>query len=162
MIRFLPRRASRGCPDRRDLAAPLLRVVYPGFAAFVVTPWRSDSLLSGALLALAVRSPAILDAVKRSPEVVWALFVALLVGAAVMTRQPSEFGAFNHFWLAGLYSVFVLIAFAYDTSRITSVLKTGVLVWLGRRSYAIYLFHQAANGLPRRHPAARRSSSPRS
>lgn len=34
----------------------LLRVAYPGFHTYINTPWRADSLLAGAVLALLVRS----------------------------------------------------------------------------------------------------------
>lgn len=52
-------------PDNRaaSLAAPLLRHLFPGFHAFANTPWRADSLLSGAALAVLVRSPLFLSTV---------------------------------------------------------------------------------------------------
>ena len=128
------------------LAAPLLRVAFPGFAAYCNTPWRSDSLMAGALLAVLVRQPSAFALIQRHPQAVLILFLTLLAGAAVMTGRRDGFGAFNHFWLAGLYSAFVLIAYTFPRSLIGVVLRQGVLVWLGQRSYGVYMFHQAVSG----------------
>jgi peptidoglycan/LPS O-acetylase OafA/YrhL len=147
LIYFLPRRNLHCVLVVAILAAPVLRSALPGFRAFVYTPWRSDSLLSGVLLALLVRWPPFMSAVRQRRRFVSSLFLVLLAGAAVMTRHEHEFGAFNHLWLAGLYSVFVLIAFAGAEPRIDSLLRSSVLVWFGKLSYGIYMFHQAVSGL---------------
>jgi peptidoglycan/LPS O-acetylase OafA/YrhL len=129
------------------LGAPLLRVVFPGFVAYVNTPWRSDSLLSGALLALLVRWPAAFGSTQRHPRLILIMFLALNAGAVVLTVRPGGFGALNHLWLAGLYGTLVLIAYAHPDSAVGVVLRQSPLVWLGHRSYGIYMFHQAVSGL---------------
>lgn len=147
LVYFLSRRSLACVLVAAILSAPLLRVAFPGYRALVVTPWRSDSLLSGALLAVLVRWPPFLEGVRRHPQFVLTLFLLLLAGAAVLTLTPDGFGALNHFWLAGLYTTFVLIAFAFETSPVSGVLRSGVMVWLGKRSYGIYLFHEPVLGL---------------
>lgn len=147
LIYFLPRRASVCVLLLGILAAPLLRYEAPGFRAFVDTPWRSDSILSGALLAFLVRWPPFIVWVRKNPNVLWSAFAGLLLGAAVLTKRPALLGVLNQSWLAGLYATFVLIAYLDNGSVIGKVLEWPVLVWFGRLSYGIYMYHQVANGL---------------
>jgi peptidoglycan/LPS O-acetylase OafA/YrhL len=54
---------------------------------------------------------------------------------------PNVGGTLNHLLLAILYSLLILIAVADFLPFLTKLLSNGFLVWLGYRSYAIYLFH---------------------
>jgi peptidoglycan/LPS O-acetylase OafA/YrhL len=147
LIYFLPRRILLSVLILVVLAAPILRCAFPGFAASLNTPWRADSLLSGVALAVLVRWHPFVAIVEQHRRLFLSLFVAMLAGAGVMTLRPAPFGAFNHFWLAGLYSLFILIAFAGTEPRLGSLLGAPVLVWFGQISYGIYLFHEAVSGL---------------
>jgi len=147
LIYFLPRRRLFYVLFAAILAAPLLRFASPGFHAFVNTPWRSDSLLSGALLALLVRWNPFVAAVRQHRTLVRFSFVALVLGAAFMTLRPSPFGNFIHLWLAALFSNLILIAFIGNEPFFKRILGSPMLVWMGRLSYGIYMFHQAVNGL---------------
>ena len=122
------------------LSAPILRCVLPGFAALVNTPCRSDSLLSAVVLAVLVRWHPFVSTVQQHRRLLRSLFVVMLLGAGVMTLRPVPFGAFNHTWLAGLYSLLILIAFVGTEPRLGSLLRSSALVWLGQLSYGIYLF----------------------
>lgn len=147
IVYFLPRRALVSVLVLLILAAPLLRFVSPGFHAFVNTPWRSDSLLAGSLLAVLVRWHPFVSTVRQHRSFLRALFVALLLGAAMLTIRPMSLGVFNHFWLAGLYTTLVLIAFIGNEPFWESMLGSPVLVWFGQLSYGIYMFHQPVSGL---------------
>ncbi len=147
LIYFFPRRIVLACCLVAAFAAPLLRWASPGFHAFVNTPWRADSLLSGASLAIFVRWRPFLSAVQARRRLVLAIFFASLVGAGLLTWKPGVFGPFNHLWLAGLYFVFILIAFAGIEPNLHRLLGSSLLVWLGNRSYGIYMFHQAVSGI---------------
>jgi peptidoglycan/LPS O-acetylase OafA/YrhL len=147
LIYFLPRRVLLSVLILLVLVAPILRCIFPGFAGFVNTPSRADSLLSGVLLAVLVRWHPFVAAVQQHRRLLRSLFVAMLAGAAVMTLRPVPFGAFNHSWLAGLYSLLILIAFIGTEPRLGSLLRSSVLVWFGQLSYGIYLFHAAVGGL---------------
>jgi peptidoglycan/LPS O-acetylase OafA/YrhL len=147
LIYLLPRRILLSVLICAILAAPILRCASWGFYASVNTPWRADSLLSGAALAVLVRWHPFISAVRQHGRLLRPLFVALLAGAAVMTLRPTQFAAFSNFWLAGLYSIFILIAFTGTEPRLGSLLRSPVLVWFGQLSYGIYMFHEAVRGL---------------
>jgi peptidoglycan/LPS O-acetylase OafA/YrhL len=147
LVYLLPRRVLLAVFLCAILAAPILRCASGGFHAFVNTPWRADSLLSGAALAVLVRWHPFMSAVQRHGRLLRPLFVTLLAGAAVMTLRPLQFAAFSHFWLAGLYTIFILIAFARTEPHMESLLRSPVLVWFGRLSYGIYMFHEAVSGM---------------
>ena len=134
------------------LAAPVLRYVSPGLHAVVDMPWRADSLLSGASLALLVRWHPFLSAVRRARRLLLAIFVTLLLGTVAMIMAPTAgrwlLGAiFGHFWLACLYSAFILVAFADTEPHLGRLLRSRVLVWFGNLSYAIYMFHEGVSGV---------------
>ena len=149
LVFFLPRRTLLPTFVICALVAALLRYTFPGFHAFVNAPFRADSLLSGGALAVVVRWKPFLAAVHKHRSAVLSLFMTLLAGAAVMTKRSAEVfgGSFSHLWLAGLYCVFVLIAFAELTPVLVFPLRSRVLVWFGQLSYGIYMFHQVVSGV---------------
>ena len=152
LIYFLPRRALLGVLIAAVIAAPILRFAFPGPHAFVNVPWRADSLLSGAALAVLVRSPGFVSTIQAHRTAVSILFVVFVAGLAFMTLRPEvgAFGnAFSHSWLAGTYTVFVLIAYLNCIPVLTKTLRFPVLVWFGQLSYGIYLIHQPVMGLIR-------------
>jgi peptidoglycan/LPS O-acetylase OafA/YrhL len=129
------------------LAAPLLRQLYPPLHAYVITPFRADDLLSGACLALLVRSRSFVEAVKQHHRSLLVLLLLLAAGAGALTWWHTRLTALIPFWFAGLYTVFVLIAFADTQPLIGQVLRFQPLVWFGQRSYAFYMFHEIVDGL---------------
>jgi peptidoglycan/LPS O-acetylase OafA/YrhL len=147
LVYALPRRVLPAVLVGLIGLAPLLRWASPGLHAFVNTPWRGDSLLAGALLAVLVRWAPFVPAVRRHVRVVVGLLTALLLGAGVISWRPAAMGVFNHTWLAALYCVVILLAYVREPATLGRVLGSGLLVWLGRLSYGIYLFHQIALGL---------------
>ncbi|MGA3067688.1 MAG: acyltransferase, partial [Tepidisphaeraceae bacterium] len=147
LVYFLPRRAFAIVAIAAVVAAPLLRFLSPGLHAFVDTPFRSDSLLSGALLALLVRRPLLVSWIMERRGPLRMLFAFLLSGAGVMAWRQDYFGVFRHSWLAMLYAAFILIAYLDTEPRLTRLLSSRVLVWFGRCSYGIYLIHMPVSGL---------------
>jgi peptidoglycan/LPS O-acetylase OafA/YrhL len=147
VIYFLPRSTVFSVLVTIILMAPILRCASTTFDTFVGTPWRADSLLSGAGLAFLVRSPRFMETIERHKWPVIAVFMAMLLGVGVMSFRPASFGSFDHFWLAGFYSIFILISLTQSLSGLKSLLTHPILVWLGATSYGIYMFHQPVSGL---------------
>lgn len=145
LIYFLPRRTLLWVLMVGLLAAPVLRYAFPGFHAFVGTPWRADSLLSGAVLAILVRDPSFVSAVRSRRSLLFVCFIALLGGAAMLT--PTLGGVIDHLLLAGLYANFILIGYLEGESIVGRLLQSRFLVWFGQLSYGIYMLHEAVSGL---------------
>jgi peptidoglycan/LPS O-acetylase OafA/YrhL len=129
------------------VAAPLLRSVLPLVFSFASAPCCADALLSGACLAILVRSERFLSSARRHPAILTGLTCVFLLGAVLLTvLGASPFDSFTHFWLAGLFTLVILSAYLQHT-WLVRVLELPALVWLGRRSYGVYLLHLPIQGL---------------
>lgn len=129
--------------------------VPPGLG-FTLTPARMDALAVGAFIALSARSAGDFSSLLR-----WAPLAAALNGFAVVLLGVVR-GGFTPFdpWVrtvglsgvAILFGAFVVLAIGQSPqSRAHGVLANPALRWLGRYSYAAYLFHAPiANLLGRR------------
>jgi len=111
------------------------------FSAFVLTPWRLDSLFLGVLLAMLIRAPVLLTQVKA--RLSWiklacgALFLYLVYCALT---QPL--GSLNNILLFGVfYATLIFLTHAEKTGVLARIFRRGWLMNIGRVSYALYLFH---------------------
>ncbi len=129
------------------VSVPLLRMAYPGFHAYVNTPWRADPLLAGGGVALLVRSGHIAEVIRTNRHWLVAAGAVLIAGVALMVLRPGCLGVFDQTLLALLYGLLVLAA-SLDMSSLTSLmLRNSALIWFGKLSYGIYMFHQGVSGL---------------
>ncbi len=132
------------------LLAPLFRTLHgEGSYASFFLPWcRADGLMMGALLAIAVRTPVVASFFERKPGVLVVGFLGmspLIVVLMVFHHTPG--GIWNHSLFSAWYGLLLLIAY-YQSNRFASrLLRSPFLVWLGLRSYALYLIHQPVSGL---------------
>ena len=118
-------------------AAPLIAMVFGPDAAYWATPARLAELLVGATLACALRAA---PAVPRAARHLAAPALAVIVLLACLL--PNGRGIAFH----GALPLFALVSGALIWSLQTpgpvrSVLSWQPLVWLGRISYGVYLFH---------------------
>lgn len=128
------------------LAAPVLRAAFPGAWAVLGTPWRADSLMTGALLAWLVRYPGFLRAVADKRAILYTAFGILLIGALATNLVTARFPfnlTFTYLWLAILFGLLSLIVIVDHEGAIARLFGNRFLVGLGTISYGVYLFHQA-------------------
>lgn len=118
----------------------------PPVLEYTLTPARMDTLAVGAVIALSVRSAGDFSSLLR-----WAPLVAVVSGFALVLLGVLQ-GGFTPVdpWvrtaglsgLAILFGAFLVLAIAQSPgSRAHGVLANPSLRWLGRYSYATYLFH---------------------
>ncbi len=132
------------------LSGAALRAWLQGSGAFGVDIYtflfaRMDSLLIGAALALAMELPSFAGACARAcrffpAEIAMAIF---LVAVVLMKPSHMVFMFYGGMTLVALLGA-VLVAAVINDPRPTllkRLLESHPLVWLGRRSYGIYLYH---------------------
>lgn len=130
------------------LSAPVFRSGFNPMAGYVLPFCRSDSILMGGLLAIFVRHPGGLEFVSRQFRTFATLFGALIAGTAFLTFTGNEKGdPFIHSWFGVTYTLLILLAVVQRENIFSRTLKNRVLIWFGRRSYAIYIFHFVIVGL---------------
>jgi peptidoglycan/LPS O-acetylase OafA/YrhL len=149
VVRFVPRPLLPSLFLSLCILAPILRHAVPGFVAFVLTPWRADCLLFGALLACGFRNPDFMSTVKKYWKHLNFLFVALIVGVGFMNFSGYllKGGTFTHFWLALLFAMLLLLPLIHREGMLARALRNRILIWLGTISYGVYIFHQTVSGL---------------
>jgi peptidoglycan/LPS O-acetylase OafA/YrhL len=128
------------------IAAGLLRFVVgtQGISAFMLTPCRIDTLLVGAMLALAARGP--LGLVEWSRRALLVALAALAVGLPICLTMRGSGSAWlqvvKYPLIACLYgAVLVIGVCAPPKSWADRLLSIRLLNRLGKYSYGIYIYH---------------------
>jgi peptidoglycan/LPS O-acetylase OafA/YrhL len=115
-------------------------------ANFVLTPTRMDTLAVGAFLALAVRGPGGITGVLRSWRPAGLVAAALFAGLVQWRGAPSQ----NDRVIATVGFTLVALVWGWLVAEAFGAAEGGLparalgnrpLVWVGRRSYAIYVLH---------------------
>ncbi|HXH16355.1 MAG TPA: acyltransferase family protein [Sphingomonas sp.] len=124
-----------------SLALAQYEVGKPATAAFFLLPTRAWEILVGCLLAA-------LGAEKcRMPALVLPFAVALIGLPIVFFDEATPFPGWNAIpTVTG--AALLMVAGADQTSRANRVLASPLFVWLGRRSYSLYLWHWPLLVLP--------------
>jgi len=139
---------------------PISRIYLDRLSGYVFAFSRTDALMMGVLLAWLVRQPRALQYVQHRRRVLVGIVAGLTVLGAHFTLHDRLIGGpLNHFYLAILYGAALLLVVVYVGHAGTAALRSPALVWLGLRSYCLYLVHQPAVGLW--HASPRRSSRAR-
>jgi peptidoglycan/LPS O-acetylase OafA/YrhL len=118
------------------LAAVIIAASAGGAATYLATPARLPEILLGAVLAVAVHSGMPVPSGGR-----WAACACAVVLVCAVT-WPANGGPAEAGWLP-LFAVAsaLLIAGLQRRSAVQLALSVAPLVWLGRISYGVYLFH---------------------
>lgn len=137
-------------PIMRDL---LERVFGHWYGPYVLLPSRMDGLLFGVAIALIVRNEAAFRIVRRLRHVLDA--VALLILYSIMSnwvfpwwQGPSGILYPLKQSLHGImWAIVILRIFTYEKSHFNRIWRNVLLCRIGLVSYALYMYHQAINGL---------------
>lgn len=123
--------------------APILRVLFDGLGGYIFTFARSDAILAGGLFAIAYRDQKIKSFLTQNINLMIVLFFIFLLGTgALMLKGGMKIGdAFSHLWLGILYCQLLAICVLRPNKITNLFISNQILIWLGTRSYSIYLFH---------------------
>jgi len=145
----------RWCEGRRLLVACvagvaialILRIWSGGFHAFVLLPWRMDSVLFGAIAAMAVRHSGVRAVIDSHGRRYAFLVAGLAVAPVLSTIHSGWWGAWTHFWLAAFYAGFIVLVCTQRNGWVAGCVRQRWLMVLGQISYSLYMFHQIVSGL---------------
>jgi peptidoglycan/LPS O-acetylase OafA/YrhL len=134
------------------VGAAALAVVYR--FAIMPTPWgmrrlylaldaHADPVLIGCAAALLFASPWLgrTSRAARGWDALAGLGALVLAAAFLLARFPEDYARWSASTLAALGAVPLIIAGALPSSRCARLLGREPLGWIGRRSYALYLWH---------------------
>lgn len=157
-VYFLPRRWLVAIVISGIIAAPIFRDLLERlyghwYAPYVLLPSRMDALLYGVGLALIVRNKAafeIAKSLRRFLDVIGIVILYSIVSRWVFPLWPGPSGAIyplKQSLMAILWAILILRVFTFEQSWFNRVWRNSVLRWIGLISYALYMYHQAVNGL---------------
>jgi peptidoglycan/LPS O-acetylase OafA/YrhL len=122
-------------------------MISPGFHAYVNTPWRMDPLVAGGCLALLVRTRWFVPWLETRRKTFLAATGLLVAVIPLMMILPGILGVLDLLWLACIYTAATAIAVTGVFPALQVPLRGKTLIWLGRHSYGIYMFHQGMAGI---------------
>jgi peptidoglycan/LPS O-acetylase OafA/YrhL len=157
-VYFLPKRYLHACAWGLIVLAPFLRyvctpIVQRNWAIYMLTPFRMDTLAAGALIA--ILWPSIQTRLATSPNLKWKIGTACAGVIALAVAALSWYKNFGIFTYANtplsnavIFETTLVICVATILIALVGVgasfLSNWILVWIGRISYSIYLFHLTA------------------
>ena len=127
-------------------------VGYAGEVVYRMSAMRFDQLIIGCLLAIAVRRWALVPGGRARPG----LAVGAVIGAALLVTElalAGRVGFFDPFGSIGFNAALLGIPFVvlwihlHPGGGPTRLLALPVMVWIGKRSYGLYLWHEVLNVL---------------
>lgn len=109
--------------------------------------FRADTFFIGILLALVLRNQDYCNYLKRESSSLYTILGCLAVGMILMSIRSDYFGNLDYTWITAFYAVFILIVVILKEGPISYLMRTKVLVWFGKISFGLYLFHQTVWGV---------------
>ncbi|MGI9318231.1 MAG: acyltransferase family protein [bacterium] len=120
--------------------APIARDYFSNMGSITYALSRGDSLMTGVIIAWVQRyKPEIFKNLKIGSVLMLAVTSVMMLKLA--TGWPKNGGVSEHLVFSVFYGSFLLTVLQFQGTIFTFPLRAWALQWLGRRSYAIYLFH---------------------
>jgi hypothetical protein len=149
-LRVLPRRAALGFTLAGAAVSVVLMARYADITAleraYYGTDTRAFELLIGAALAFVWR-PGRRFVDRHGKHNPWAIDVVALLALGALLWQfdgRSEYDPWTFPWgllWVGVLTVVLIVSAATVGSKVARLLALAPLVWIGRRSYSLYLWH---------------------
>lgn len=157
VVLFMPRKYLVWVVLAGLIIAPILRDVldrYFGnwYAPYVLLPSRVDALMYGVAVALVVRTPEVFAWARRHrlllDGVALVLFLLIVGGYRFdFWLTPSGFAPLKMTVVGIMWALVVLRVFTYERNWFNKIWRNRSLAGIGLISYALYMYHQAVNGL---------------
>jgi peptidoglycan/LPS O-acetylase OafA/YrhL len=147
----LPRRALPVVVLAAIAVAPIVRLIIRqrlgGYAEYMLLPCRMDTLMMGALVALAVRDVRIVAFVKRNLPILYGILIAMAVALQIHSLGHLPMGTLRYSVIAATYGLLILVVVLDSGSRLSRFFNARLLTGCGLISYAVYMFHQGVSGM---------------
>ena len=104
------------------------------------TDTRADALLIGAALALALAAPMFTRQLRALARYFWLPATAIIVVVPIFFPWNDRHMFFGGFSVVALAAATILTA-ALDGGALAQILSNPAFVWIGQRSYGLYLWH---------------------
>jgi|SRR5579871_645666 len=158
LVRFLNRTVLGWLCAATILLSPIFRYLLVHYNPGLNMGWpfstfaRLDSLAMGVSVALLARNETCWNFLTRRAAALKGcalLLFCVLVLITYFPRPDSEMGLYGFSILGLFYSLLLVLAICRPVSApaLSAVLKNGLLLYLGRVSYAIYILHQGVRAL---------------
>jgi peptidoglycan/LPS O-acetylase OafA/YrhL len=155
-VYLLPRRGLVAVVVAGLVAAPIFRDVLERvfgywYAPYVLLPSRMDALMYGVAVALIVRSEyafAVAKRFRRALDVIALVILWSIIDNWDLTLWPASTSfALFHSTFGIMGAIVILRVFTYEKSTFNAIWRNSILAKIGLISYALYMYHQAVNGL---------------
>ena len=150
-VYFMPRKWLVALVCSGVVIAPILRDVFERvfvdwYSAYVLLPSRMDALMYGVAVALIVRDKRAFQLAARYSYLLDAL--ALLFLYLIVTNYSFGFWpSLEYSVIAIMWAIVIMRIFTCKDSLFNKIWRNAFLAKIGLISYALYMYHQAVNGL---------------
>jgi peptidoglycan/LPS O-acetylase OafA/YrhL len=156
LVRFLGRAALASLCGATILLSPVYRFMPVSGHPNLNVGWpfatlsRLDGLAMGVAAAVLVRNRECWEWLSGHSTILYACGMALFLGFLALTYStPGQLSmaAYGFTMVAAFYLMLLLTAVSQPASWLSGSLRAPILLYFGKVSYAIYIFHQGVHGL---------------